>query len=122
MDSKQIDDLILTELRFARCGSRLRTSISIKLADHAAHLNGFRSSRQIPGDKKDDVEDSFQELIDCLVNCTYEYSSILEKPHIYKDTILTMSSEDIEVLLEDCLYDSIVYDDYSSTFNRFFLE
>lgn len=122
MDSKQIDEILLIELRYARCGSRLRTSLSLKLADHASHLNGFRSSRQIPGDKKDEVEESFQELMDYLIVCTYEYTSTLEKPHSYKSSIFNLNAEEIEILLEDCLLESIIYDDYRTTFSRFFLE
>lgn len=122
MDSKQVDDLLLTELRYARCGSKLRTSLGIRLADHASNLNGFRSSRQIPGDKKDEVEESSNKLMDRLIVCSYEYEFIIEdNNHTYKSVIYEMSSDEIELVLENCLFDSIIHSNFRDTFKQFFL-
>lgn len=121
MNDKEIDDLLLTELKYMLIGSRMRTCLSIKLGDFAAQLLGYRNSRHIPSNDKDEVEDTFIELTSKLISISYHLQDLLQAEHKYKASIYSLSSEELEILLEDSIYDAAIYDTLDQ-FKEQFLE
>lgn len=120
MNSQQVDDKLLAMLKDLPYFSRLGTCISIRLADHAAQLCGCRSTRQVDDSLVDDVSDKFDELVINLQSQINECVSYIKKDHTYKPSILEMDDDHLENLLEDALYDMVMYD-YSYSFIEYFL-
>lgn len=116
-----VDDRIISMLNQLLFTSRLRTSLSIRLADHAAQLLGFRSTRQVGEGSKDDVEEAYQDLTNKLISTVYEFKNQIEsRTRDYKPQILNYSELELELLLENTLFDAIIYDD-ATTFMQSFL-
>ena len=90
--------------------SKLGTSISISLADHAAQLCGCRSSRQVDDVNSDNVSDQFDALINNLHTHIHECILYIEDDHIYKQSIFEMDDSELEILLENTLYEMICLD------------
>lgn len=121
MNDKEIDDLLLTELKYMLIGSRMRTCLNIKIGDFASQCLGYRNSRHIPGNDKDAVEDVFIELTSKLFSISYHLQDLLQTEHKYKASIYSLSSEELEILLEDSIYDAVIYDTLDQ-FKEQFLE
>jgi hypothetical protein len=109
MESQQVDIKLLAMLKDLPYFSRLGVCISIRLADYAAQLCGCRSSRQIDGNLSDDVSEQFDSLINSLKSNTAECILYIENKHNYKQDVLEMSDENLELLLEDTLYEMIQF-------------
>lgn len=105
---QQVDEALLYMLNDLSYFSRLRTCLQIRLADFAAQMCGFRSTRQIPDNFIDDVEDNYSLLLNELESNVNEFKSILSINHIYKSDILELEDLDLELLLEDILYEMTV--------------
>lgn len=110
MNSQQIDDKLLALLKDLPYFSKLGTSISISLADHAAQLCGCRSSRQVDDSHSDDVSDQFDALINNLHSHIHECILYIESNHTYKQSIFEMNDSELETLLESTLYEMICLD------------
>lgn len=110
MNSQQIDDKLLALLKDLPYFSKLGTSISISLADHAAQLCGCRSSRQVDDSHSDDVSDQFDALINNLHSHIHECILYIECDHTYKQSILEFDDNELEILLENTLYEMICLD------------
>jgi len=105
MESQQVDTKLLALLKDLPYFSRLGTCLSIRLADHAAQLCGYRSTRQVDDSHFDDVSDQFDILINNLYTQISECVLYIKEPHVYKSVILGMNDLDIELLLEDVLFE-----------------
>ena len=90
--------------------SRLGTSVSISLADHAAQLCGCRSSRQVDDRHSDDVSDQFDALINNLHSHIHECILYIESDHTYKQSIFELDDNELEILLENTLYEMVCLD------------
>lgn len=110
MNSQQVDDRLLALLKDLPYFSRLGTSLSISLADHAAQLCGCRSSRQVDDNRSDDVSDQFDDLINNLHSHIHECILYIENDHIYKQSIFEMDDSELEILLENTLYEMVCLD------------
>lgn len=110
MESQQVDDKLLAMLKDLPYFSRLGTCISIRLADYAAQLCGYRSTRQIAEGRDEDVSDQFNLLINELHFHVHECVSYIEAPHTYNKDVLNMDDSLIELLLENTLYEMIQFD------------
>lgn len=110
MESQRVDAKLLALLNDLPYLSRLGTCLSIRLADHAAQLCGFRSTRQVDYSHSDDVSDQFDLLINNLHSQIQECISSIKEPHIYRSHILKMSDNDIEILLETTLFEMVCSD------------
>lgn len=121
MNREQVNHKLLSELNYLKYTSRMKTSLSIQLSDVASQYNGFRTSRQVPGDKKDDVEDSFNELMLKLEIAVDEFTSIIKSLPNYKDDIYLMTDEQIESTLEEALYWSVLNENPDECFHNYFL-
>ena len=110
MNSQQVDTKLLALLKDLPYFSRLGTSLSISLADHAAQLCGCRSSRQVDDSNSDDVSDQFDALVNNLHTHIHECILYIEDEHTYKQSILEMHDSELEILLENTLYEMICLD------------
>ena len=110
MNSQQVDNKLLALLKDLPYFSKLGTSISISLADHAAQLCGCRSSRQVDDVNSDNVSDQFDALINNLHTHIHECILYIEDDHIYKQSIFEMDDSELEILLENTLYEMICLD------------
>lgn len=110
MNSQQVDDKLLALLKDLPYFSRLGTSLSISLADHAAQLCSCRSSRQVDDSHSDDVSDKFDDLVNNLHSHIHECILYIEGDHIYKQSIFEMDDNELEILLENTLYEMICLD------------
>ena len=110
MNSQQVDTKLLALLKDLPYFSRLGTSLSISLADHAAQLCGCRSSRQVDDSNSDDVSDQFDALVNNLHTHIHECILYIEDEHTYKQSILEMNDSELEILLENTLYEMICLD------------
>lgn len=110
MNSQHVDNKLLALLKDLPYFSRLGTSLSISLADHAAQLCGCRSSRQVDDNNLDDVSDQFDTLINNLRTHIHECILYIEDDHTYKQSIFEMCDSELEILLESTLYEMICLD------------
>ena len=110
MNSQQVDNKLLALLKGLPYFSRLGTSVSISLADHAAQLCGCRSSRQVDDSHSDDVSDKFDTLINNLHSHIHECILYIEDDHTYKQSIFEMCDSELEILLENTLYEMVCLD------------
>lgn len=110
MNSQQVDTKLLALLKDLHYFSRLGTSLSISLADHAAQLCGCRSSRQVDDNNSDDVSDQFDALINNLHTHIHECILYIEDDHTYKQSIFEMCDNELEILLENTLYEMVCLD------------
>ena len=110
MNSQHVDSKLLALLKDLPYFSRLGTSLSISLADHAAQLCGYRSSRQVDDSNSDDVSDKFDALINNLHTHIHECILYIEDDHTYKQSIFEMCDSELETLLESTLYEMICLD------------
>ena len=110
MNSQQVDNKLLAWLKDLPYFSRLGTSVSISLADHAAQLCGCRSSRQVDDNHSDDVSDQFDALINNLHSHIHECILYIEGDHIYKQSIFELDDNELETLLENTLYEMVCLD------------
>ena len=120
MESQQVDTKLLALLKDLPYFSRLGTCLSIRLADYAAQLCGYRSTRQVDDSHSDDVSDQFDILINNLYSQIHECITYIKEPHAYKQSILEMDDCEIEVLLETALFE-MVHLDCRSIFVEYFL-
>lgn len=120
MNTGEVDKLLFSLLFDVRCHSRLLTCLSVRLADHAAQLCGHRSTRQIREGCENEVEDSFNELMNILNSNLHECEAFLQDTHSFKDEIINFDDEQIEILLEDTLYEMTIYDCASIFVEKFF--
>lgn len=110
MNSQQVDNKLLALLKDLPYFSRLGTSVSISLADHAAQLCGCRSSRQADDSHSDDVSDKFDALINNLHSHIHECILYIESDHTYKQLIFELDDNELEILLENTLYEMVCLD------------
>ena len=110
MNSQQVDNKLLALLKDLPYFSILGTSLSISLADHAAQLRGCRSSRQVDDTHSDDVSDKFDDLINNLHSHIHECILYIECDHIYKQSIFELDDSELEILLENTLYEMVCLD------------
>lgn len=110
MEEKCVNEFLLNQLKYLLIASRLRVSLSIKLADHAAQLMGYRSTRQV--NNKDDVEKIYINLINTLTYIVYRCMDFLNEEHFIKANILSMDLSTLENMLETALFESTIYSDY----------
>lgn len=110
MNSQQVDNKLLALLKDLPYFSRLGTSLSISLADHAAQLCGCRSSRQVDDSYSDDVSCQFDALVNNLHSHIHECILYIESDHIYKQSIFEMCDSELEILLESTLYEMVCLD------------
>lgn len=110
MNSQQVDNKLLALLKDLPYFSRLGTSVSISLADHAAQLCGCRSSRQVDDSHSDDVSDKFDALINNLHSHIHECILYIESDHTYKQSIFELDDNELEILLENTLYEMVCLD------------
>ena len=110
MNSQQVDNKLLAWLKDLPYFSRLGTSVSISLADHAAQLCGCRSSRQVDDSNSDDVSDKFDALINNLHSHIHECILYIEGDHIYKQSIFELDDNELEILLENTLHEMVCLD------------
>ena len=110
MNSQQVDNKLLALLKELPYFSRLGTSVSISLADHAAQLCGCRSSRQVDDNHSDDVSDQFDALINNLHSHIHECILYIEGDHIYKQSIFELDDNELEILLENTLHEMVCLD------------
>lgn len=110
MNSQQVDNKLLALLKDLPYFSRLGTSLSISLADHAAQLCGCRSSRQVDDVNSDDVSDQFDALINNLHTHIHECILYIESDHIYKQSIFELDDSELEILLEITLCEMVCLD------------
>lgn len=115
MESQQVDSRLMSLLKDLPYSSRLGTCLSIRLADLAAQLCGCRSTRQVNDNCSNDIDEKFDELMDLLNDHIKESISYLESEHSYRDQILNLSESDIELFLEDTLF-NMVESDYPELF------
>ena len=110
MNSQHVDNKLLALLKDLPYFSRLGTSVSISLADHAAQLCGCRSSRQVDDSRSDDVSDQFDALINNLHLHIHECILYIESDHTYKQSIFELDDNELEILLENTLYEMVCLD------------
>lgn len=110
MNSQQVDNKLLALLKDLPYFSRLGTSVSISLADHAAQLCGCRSSRQVDDSRSDDVSDKFDALINNLHSHIHECTLYIESDHTYKHSVFELDDNELEILLENTLYEMVCLD------------
>ena len=113
MDSKTIDETIKTMLHDLPYLSLMKTSLSIRLADYAAQQCGFRSTRQIDGKFATDINDKYTELNTILFYNINEILILLKKDHEYKYDIQYLDKEQLEILLENTLFEMTTYNCYT---------
>ena len=121
MNSQQVDNKLLALLKDLPYFSRLGTSLSISLADHAAQLCGCRSSRQVDDSHSDDVSDQFDDLINNLHTHIHECILYIEGDHIYKQSIFELDDSELETLLESTLYEMVCLDCRHISADNFFI-
>lgn len=119
MDDKLLDLLSgLTQYN----NSRFKTCICIQLADYAAQMMGYRSTRQIDDSGIEDVENNYNELFDKFLTMVSEYQYLVEhRDKDYKKELESLDLLAIELLLEEALIKSVLFDDVN-VFSEMFLE
>ena len=110
MNSQQVDNKLLALLKDLPYFSRLGTSVSISLADHAAQLCGCRSSRRVDDSNSDDVSDKFDVLLNNLHSHIHECILYIESDHTYKQSIFELDDNELEMLLENTLCEMVCLD------------
>lgn len=110
MNSNQIDGLLLSSLDNLPYFSKTGTCLLLRLADYAAQINGFRSTRHVDEGSWKYVDDKYFELVDILKNQIYESMCYIKEDHIYNDSILELSKDEIDNLLEDTLFEMTTCD------------
>ena len=110
MNSQQVDNKLLALLKDLPYFSRLGTSLSISLSDHAAQLCGCRSSRQVDDIRSDDVSDQFDALVNNLHSHIHECIFYIESDHTYKPSIFELDDNELETLLENTLHEMVCLD------------
>lgn len=122
MSSQQVDSKLLALLKDIPYFSRLGTCLSIRLADYAAQLCGYRSTRQIDDYGSEEVSDQFYILVIELQSHIDEVLYYIDGAHAYKQGISELNDDDLELLLEDTLFD-MVYFNCSYIFKeKFFID
>lgn len=110
MNTQQIDDRLRSMLNSLPFFSRLGTCLAIRLADHAAQMCGYRSTRQVDDSKSDDVEENYNELLNILRYQIDECIEYIDGDHVYKDEIYSIDEDSFEYLIEDVLFEMTVHD------------
>lgn len=114
-----MDETLLLLLKDIKYFSRFKTCICIRLADYAAQMLGYRSTRHLDEASSDLVEELYQDLLYRLLEASYEYISLIEsRTSNYKQEILNLSIEEIELELEDILIKRVTdgVDNFASSF------
>lgn len=122
MKPKEVDEFLLVSIKDLPYFSLLGTCLSVRLADHAAQMNGCRSTRQIDDLVGDKIENTLNDLIRELQDSAEEISLIINGDHEYLSDILSLNTDKLEILLEDTLYDMTVYSDYKIFSDRFLIK
>lgn len=120
MDAKQIDSLLLLLLNELPYFSNVGTSLLIRLADHAAQLNCFRSTRQVNDNAWKDVDTKYAELVSSLQHQIYEATNYLNSEHTYKDSVFKLDNDEIINLLEDTLFEMTSFGSHVIFIENFF--
>lgn len=118
--NKLVDDKLLSMLDVMIIGSRIRTCLNIRLADYASQLLGYRSTRHVRVDDRDNVEDVFLELTNLLIATIYECIDSIHHPHVYKSEILDLDDLSFELKLEDVLFECVTLEDPNIFVETFF--
>lgn len=121
MNSQQVDNKLLALLKDLPYFSRLGASVYISLADHAAQLCGCRSSRQVDDSRSDDVSDQFDALVNNLHSHIHECILYIESDHTYKQLIFELDDNELEILLENTLYEMVCLDCRHVFADKFFI-
>lgn len=120
MDSQRVDKQLLALLQSLPYFSKLGTSLCIRLSDYAAQLCGCRSTRQIVDGRSSDVSEKFELLLNDLFYTRLECIRLLDNPHTYKESVLLLSEQEIELILENAIYEIIVFSNTSIFKEHFF--
>lgn len=117
-----MDDKLIKMLNDLQYTSQLKTSICIQLADYAAQMMGYRSTRQINSNDEDKVEELYTELLNKLLSISDECRSLIERNQlVYRKEILLLNDDDLINKLEDTLFNAVIFND-SKIFVENFIE
>lgn len=119
--NKAIDDKLIEMLNVLPIASRLRTCLNLRLSDFAAQRLGYRSVCHVKGSDRLAVEDIFKNLINTLIYVTYECVSKINQEHTYQSFIYDLCDFDLEVMLEDTLYNIVTHEDIALFERQFFI-
>ena len=121
MDSMRVDKKLIESLNDIQYISNLRTCLLVRIADYAAQLCGCRSTRQVADHQSVDVDNKYYELLHRLLYNIPECYDYINNDHIYKESILQLNDDELELLLEDALFEIIQFDNHS-IFAEYFFE
>lgn len=121
MDSMRIDKKLIESLNDIQYISNLRTCLLVRIADYAAQLCGCRSTRQVADHQSVDVDNKYYELLHRLLYNIPECYDYINNEHKYKESILRLNDDELELLLEDALFEIIQFDNHS-IFAEYFFE
>lgn len=110
MNSQQIDDRLRSMLNSLPFFSRLGTCLTIRLTDYAAQLCGCRSTRQMDDSKVKEIDEQYYELLAILQDHICNAIEYISKEHSYKENIYLLDDDSFENLIEDILFEMIIYD------------
>ena len=121
MDSMRIDKKLIESLNDIQYISNLRTCLLVRIADYAAQLCGCRSTRQVADHQSVDVDNKYYELLHRLLYNIPECYDYIKHDHIYKESIPQLNDDELELLLEDALFEMIQFDNHA-IFAEYFFE
>lgn len=121
MDSVRIDKKLIESLNDIQYISNLRTCLLVRIADYAAQLCGCRSTRQVADHQSVDVDNKYYELLHRLLYNIPECYDYINNDHTYKESILQLNDDELELLLEDALFEMIQFDNHA-IFAEYFFE
>lgn len=117
----RIDKKLIESLNDIQYISNLRTCLLVRIADYAAQLCGCRSTRQVADHQSVDVDNKYYELLHRLLYNIPECYDYINNDHIYKESILQLNDDELELLLEDALFEMIQFDNHA-IFAEYFFE
>lgn len=121
MDSMRIDKKLIESLNDIQYISNLRTCLLVRIADYAAQLCRCRSTRQVADHQSVDVDNKYYELLHRLLYNIPECYDYINNDHTYKESILQLNDDELELLLEDALFEMIQFDNHA-IFAEYFFE
>ena len=122
MDAREVDYKLLQLLNNLPYFSNIGTCLLIRLADHAAQLNGFRSTRYVNDNSWKDVDENYIELVNRLNYNIYEATNYLKNDHVYSDFIFSLTESELDDLLEDTLFNMTILGTHNVFHESFFRE
>ena len=117
---RRIDELLNSLLNDVLTFSVIKTSICIKLSNYAVQQNGCRSIFQLDESKLDSIEEEYSFLMKMLDYHAHKCIEYLSEPHEYNDVIYKLDDLSLEHLLENTLFEMIVFDSYFIFAEQFF--